>query len=96
MTTVIKCSFCDSDYDSDTGHECVGNSVAPPYRRRELPEIGIRIPAPGESRGYARELLTEELTKLKDERVTIDMDYEAYKLVHDPMVASLVEALGKL
>jgi len=87
----IKCSFCEAEYDADVAHMCAGNSVPPRYRRAAKP-----APTAIEAHGYARELLSAELGKLKDERVVIDMDYEAYKLVHEPMVESLIEALGKL
>jgi hypothetical protein len=93
MTTIIKCSFCDADYDADATHICAGNHVPPRYKR------SARTPgilAPDEAHGYARELLKEELAKLKDERTAIDLDYEAYKLVHEPMVESLIEALAKI
>lgn len=98
---LIKCSFCDAAYDSDNGHTCPGNHAPPPYRRK-VPAVEAIIAAMsevttlGEPESYARDLLKIELVRLRGEREAIEMDYEAYKLVHEPMIKSLVDALGKL
>jgi hypothetical protein len=100
--TLIKCSFCEQEYDADKAHTCAGNSVALPYRRHPR-GLGLTGEAPrfmpAEPEGahtYARDLLQAELKKLHEEREAIDADYEAYRLVHEPMILSLATALAKL
>lgn len=95
----IKCSFCDAEYDPAEGHTCAGNSVTPPYKRTGGVEPSApwpRVDPPLRAHTFAKDLLHVELTKLQDERAAIDQDYEAYRLVHEPMIASLLDALSKL
>lgn len=92
----IQCTFCGRCYEPEDGHTCGGNSVRPPYRRI-VSNVATDEPLlPEATANYARDLLQGNLAKLRDEREAIDMDYTAYRLVHEPMVASLVAALAKI
>lgn len=90
----IKCSFCEANYDPADGHTCAGNSEPPRYRRVAR-DSDVPMP-PVELHSYARDLLKVELVKLQDEGAAVADDYEAYRLVHEPMIASLRDALAKI
>lgn len=92
---MLICSFCEREYNPDDGHTCAGNSCRP-AARRDVSALPSTPPIKANAAAYAGDVLKQMLVSLQDERTAIDADYKAYRALHDPMIASLVDALTKI